>query len=105
MFFKRDVIKLEHDPEAQYKFNRLWAIIWFLTMVGIPFIPTLYAHQISALLIQEISLWANFATHFGAMSAALAAMQTSKTVQDISQDVDEIHEVTTELEPWTIPVD
>lgn len=73
MFIMKDVDHLEHDPKSQYRFNRFWAIAWGVVLIGLPFFPTLYAHTISALIIQEISLWANFATHFGAMSAALAA--------------------------------
>lgn len=90
MIVFKDVSKLEHDAQAQYKFNRFWAILWFCSLVGIPFVPSLYAHTISALIIQEISLWANFATHFGAMSSALAADKTKAIVDDMSDDIDDI---------------
>ena len=98
VFFIKDINRLEHDAVAQYKFNRFWAAIWFCTLITIPFVPTLYAHSVSVLIVQEVSLWANFATHFGAMSGALAAMNTSKRVNDISDDVDDIHEVTERLD-------
>jgi hypothetical protein len=90
MVLFKDVNLLEHDPNSQYKFNRFWALTWFITIVAIPFIPKLYAHSVSALIITEISLWANFASHFGNMSSALAAMNTSKTVADVADDVDDI---------------
>lgn len=99
MVATRNVGALEHDPHSQYKFNRMWALIWFTTMVVIPFIPTLYAHSVSALIIQEISLWANFATHFGAMSAALAAQGTADTVADTNEAVDTVLEAVTSQDP------
>ena len=76
MFAVRDIHNLEFDAETQYRFHRLWAIFWFATMLVVPFFHTLRT-SIPALLILEASLWANFATHFGGMSAALAA-KTSK---------------------------
>lgn len=93
MLLVKDVNLLEHDARSQYKFNRFWAMIWSITMLAIPFIPTLYGHTISALIIQEVSLWANFATHFGAMSAALAAENTHNTVNEIDENVDAVTEV------------
>lgn len=99
MLLMKDMRLLEHDAQTQYRFNRFWAILWGFTILIIPFIPAAYAHSVSALIIQEISLWANFATHFGAMSAALAAENTTraatdvtKEIVDISSDVDDIHE-------------
>lgn len=105
MLLLKDVRLLEHDAQTQYSFNRFWVIFWGLTMIAIPFVPTLYAHSISALIIQEVSLWANTATHFGAMSAALAAKNTTQTigdatevVVDMSDDIEEIHSVTDKVE-------
>lgn len=97
MFIYKDVHKLEHDASSQYRFNRFWASIWFCTMIAIPCIPSLYAHNISALIITEVSLWANFATHFGSMSSALAAMNTTKTVSNIDDNVDDIQDTVSEI--------
>ena len=72
LLFKRDVEQLEYDPGTQYRFHFVAAWFWFATMIAVPFVPVL-RHPILSLLIMEASLWANFATHFGAMSAALAA--------------------------------
>jgi hypothetical protein len=94
MFILKDVNHLEHDPRSQYRFNRFWALLWGLGIITIPFFPTLYAHTISALIIQEISLWANFATHFGAMSAALAAGNAASS----AKDVDAIAELTERMD-------
>lgn len=125
LIFSRDLKSLEHDPVAQYKFNRWCAIFWFLQMVLVPVMIFYYPGmwlKIEFFYLTEASLWANFATHFGAMSAALAAMQTDKTVHaisedvtDLSDDVDDIHDVVgvvPEVEPslvghpelWQLPV-
>lgn len=115
MLFTRDVNKLEHDPASQYKFNRFWAIIWGILMISVPFVPKLYGHNSSALIIQEISLWANFATHFGAMSGALAAMNTRGVIEGMADDVQDIQEDTSKLDevlpevktkpqPWSLPI-
>lgn len=103
LIFSRDINRLEHDPVAQYRFNRWCAIFWGGQMIMLPIMifiaPRLWL-KIEFFYVTEASLWANFATHFGAMSAALAAMNTSKTVQNISEDVDEIHDVTDKVDDF-----
>lgn len=93
MVLFKDVNLLEHDAGTQYKFNRWWAIFWLLQMICLPvFIltwNTLWL-KIDFFYVTEASLWANFSTHFGAMSSALAARNTSKTVADVADDVDDI---------------
>jgi hypothetical protein len=76
LMFRRDIHNLEYDPSTQYRFHFVSAWFWFACMVGVPFAPVL-RHPILSLLIMEASLWANFATHFGAMSAALAAKSSA----------------------------
>lgn len=93
MILFKDVNLLEHDPESQYKFNRFWAITWSLCILTVPFIPILYQHNLGTLIVIEVSLWANFASHFGNMSSALAAMNSDKTFGIVSNDVDDIHNV------------
>jgi hypothetical protein len=86
LLFKRDIHALEYDPGAQYKFHFFWTWAWAVCMVALPFLPKLWAHQLSALVIIEVSLWANFATHFGAMSSALAAKgSTQPSNQELKQ--------------------
>ena len=99
MFLVRDIGNLEHSAVTQYKFNRFWSAIWFVSLVSIPFIPKLYDYNIGTMLVLEVSLWANFATHFSGMSSAIAGMNTTKTVDnvadtvdDVSDDVDDIQE-------------
>jgi len=80
LLLTKDIHTLEYDAGSQYKFHLFWAWLWFMAIVAIPFIPKAWGHSIPALIIQEVSLWANFATHFGAMSAALAAKSQNKEV-------------------------
>lgn len=106
MLIIKDIRLLEHDAASQYKFNRSCAIIWALAM-GALLIP-LWPHNLQMfvqLLILEVSLWANFATHFGAMSAALAAKNTTRVigdtsdiVEDMSDDINDIHAVTEQVQ-------
>lgn len=107
---KKDVSALESNATTQYKFNRFWACFWATQMIALPvfihYFPK-YWLGIEFFYVTQASLWANFATHFGAMSAALAAMNTDRTVStiakgvtdvsedvaDVSDDVDDIHDV------------
>lgn len=73
----RDIERLEYDPATQYRFHFGLTWFWFVMMLLLPFIPTLYGGQLAPLIIEEISLWANFATHLGSMSSALAALHAS----------------------------
>lgn len=84
MFIKRDIHALEYNAATQYKFNQAWAWFWFTTMLIVPFIPVLRV-SIAALLILEASLWANFATHFGGMSAALASKNSSTAAKAVTE--------------------
>lgn len=104
MFILKDVQHLEHDPHSQYRFNRFWAIVWFLAIIGA--LIALWPHnrtQMVPLLILEVSLWANFATHFGAMSAALAASNTSQDTHDMAEDLDTMAKLTERMEDMTPP--
>jgi hypothetical protein len=72
MMFRRDIHNLEYDPQTQYRFHFYAAWFWFSCMLLVPLIPQ-FRHALLSLLIMEASLWANFATHFGSMSSAIAA--------------------------------
>lgn len=71
----------ESDPFVQFKFHSVMACIWLIGILTIPFIPALYGHGIAALIIEEISLYANFATEYGSMSAAIAAQKGENNVK------------------------
>ena len=83
MLFRRDIRKLEYDPATQYRFHftATWTWLTSMPLTAAIFWPHSLA-QLAQLLILEISLWANVATHFGAMSAALAAKQTGQIPTD-----------------------
>jgi hypothetical protein len=69
----REVHSLEYDPHVQYRFHQTFAIFWLIFMAALRWMPSLYDHNLASFLIEEISLYANFTTDFGSMSAALAA--------------------------------
>lgn len=89
MFLIKDIKLLEHDPQTQYKFNKFWAVFWFIQMFMVVVLLGLFPHLwdvISIVYITEASLWANFATHFSGMSSAIAATDTREKVEDILED-------------------
>lgn len=70
---------LENDARTQAKFHLVMAWFWMVTMVVAPiaWLP----HSATALIqltILEVSLWANFATHLGALSAAQASGKSGR---------------------------
>lgn len=88
MLLMRDISLLEHDAQAQYKFNRFWAIFWALMMIVVLFFPSLYNHDFAALIIIEVTIWSSFATHFGSMSAALATKRLiDEEVKPAAKDI------------------
>ena len=99
---KKDLNDLEYNAKAQYKFNRAATLFWLLNMpgvIGLEFVFPKFWFKISVMYLIQCSLWALVATHFGAMSASLAANNTSEDVGDIADDVDDIHEVTDAIQP------
>lgn len=74
--------KLSVDPSWQFKFNSFFSMLWLSSMVAVLFFPFLYGHTISALIIEEVSLWANFASHFGALGANLSAIISDQELQN-----------------------
>ena len=82
---RKDIHDLEYEAKTQYKYHRTASIFWLGTMVLIPFIPYLYGGDIGILIILEVSLYANFGTEFGAMSAAEAAVGMPRYETTIAQ--------------------
>ncbi len=67
---------LENDAKTQAKFHLFMAWFWLLAMGIVPFMPTFQGvAQLAALLIMEVSLYANFATEFGSLSASQASLK------------------------------
>jgi hypothetical protein len=68
------VHKLEYDPVTQFKFNFSFTWLWALCIVALPFFPVLYQHNLASLIIQELSIWALFISHFTAVGSAIAGI-------------------------------
>lgn len=68
--------EFENDAKTQAKFHQRMSYFWILTMLLAPlaFFPRDTTSLIQ-LLILEVSLYANFATEFGALSGAQASMK------------------------------
>lgn len=77
------VESLEFDPVTQYKFNFFWTWFWFLGMFAIPFWPWLYGHQVQALVIQELSIWALFISHYTNLPASEGATLSAGRINEI----------------------
>lgn len=70
---------LLRGPRARVYFHTTASWAWLITMVVVPCLGAFHgAAQLPALLIMEVSLYANFATEFGAIDAARASVQTSE---------------------------
>lgn len=79
--FVRD---FEENARTQARFHQVMAWFWLLSMVGVLFIDHPHTNaDIVALVILEVSLYANFATEFGALSASQASVKLSS---DYNQD-------------------
>lgn len=89
MLFVKDVELLQHDPKMQYKFNRFMVFFWLVQM-PIILILLLWFNKfwiiIALVYVTEISLWALVEGHFGNMSSAIAAINTTAKVDDILED-------------------
>lgn len=68
------VRQFEEDARTQARFHLVMAYIWLGSMFVVLFIPAFH-NQLAALLIMEVSLYANFATEFGSLSAAQSSLK------------------------------
>ena len=69
---------LEYDPRIQYKVHLYAMWWWVLNFIAVILVFAVANHTwqvISVLYLVLVSLYANWATDYGAMSAALAAQQ------------------------------
>jgi hypothetical protein len=77
--------KLIPNPKHQLAFHTFMSIFWLVAMVFVPFLSTFRNWHdstiLAALLIMEVSLYANFATEFGAVSSSQAAVNTEVTIE------------------------
>jgi hypothetical protein len=89
--------KMANDPKWQFTFNAFFSVFWLIVMGIIVYLPTFRGPQnLAALLIMEVSLWANFISHYGALGANVAAMIAGQ-VKEIQQP-----ETPTELRLTTV---
>jgi hypothetical protein len=82
---RKDIHELEYEAQAQYKYHRGAAIVWLASMILILFFPPLYSNNLGILIILEVSLYANFSTEFGSMSASEAAILIGRNQTTITQ--------------------
>jgi hypothetical protein len=72
----RDKTRFEEDADLQFKIHKIFAYIWLVNIVAALCVfflaPGIWASA-SVLYLVIVSLYANFATDYGAVSAALAA--------------------------------
>lgn len=87
MLLRRDVHDLEYNPAVQFKWHLVMTYTWFLAMAGFTIVwfatfgfGSQFTNGSLWLLFFTlwVSLYANFATDFDAMSAALAALHASR---------------------------
>lgn len=79
------VHEFEVDPVEQYKFHLFFSWFWIGTMVLTPIIvPHVTSAEDVGLAILEVSLWANFVSHFTAVGAALSGIISSGRMNEIS---------------------
>lgn len=93
MMVTGEIHHLEYDPQAQYTFN-LWCMwIWLVQMPLVAILLVLFNKfwvEISIFYVAEASVWALVATHFGAMSAALAAQHDDRQSQIIKKRIERV---------------
>lgn len=90
---KNDAHRLETDPETQWKYHRKMSWFWVCNFVVVPvlFIGFPQAWIKIGLLVNTIySLYANFATEFGAIPSAYAAMNTKKMIDNVNNSNQEL---------------
>jgi hypothetical protein len=75
-WLKRVVNGLETDPHVQYKVHLYGVVYWLVNFIAVALLffltPSLW-QKLGVFIILEYSIYANFATDYGAMSAAMAA--------------------------------
>lgn len=73
---KHFIKDFETNPRLQYRIHMTFTYVWLLNMVFVVavflFLPRVWA-ALSVLYLLLVSLYANFATDYGAVSSAIAA--------------------------------
>jgi hypothetical protein len=78
---KNDVHKLEYDPKAQFEFHRRMSFFWVSNFLGVLIVYAFFGGiwaKLSVLYLVLVSLYANFATDYGAMPGSHAAIKADE---------------------------
>lgn len=78
---KNDVHKLEYDAETQWRFHRKMSWFWLfniIVVVVVFIINKAFWEHVSILYLVIVSLYANFATDYGAVPSSYAAMKAQE---------------------------
>lgn len=86
----KDKERFERDAELQFRIHKTFTYVWIVNACVALFVffafPGLWASA-SVLYLVLVSLYANFATDYGAVSAALAATANTPAVEiDITEE-------------------
>lgn len=65
--------EFEVDPVEQYRFHLFMTWMWLFSMLAVTQVHA-FDQNTAALMIMEVSLWANFASHFTAVGSSLAGV-------------------------------
>lgn len=74
----------EVDPVEQYHFHLAMTWLWLVVMIFVPNL-SVFKNDGAALLIMEVSLWANFVSHFTAVGASLAGIIASGRQEELKK--------------------
>lgn len=74
-------IRFYNDPHWQLRIHWTGFWVWLCVMGAVLFLPV-FKDNLSALLIMEVSLYANLITHLGAISGAESALLSEKQLEE-----------------------
>lgn len=81
-------MKILSSPLFMQRFHASAAIVWLLLLA-----PSWFWWRSSLFFVLAISLYANFATHWGAWQAARSEVEAAKATraaEEVGQDIDEL---------------
>jgi cell division protein FtsW (lipid II flippase) len=83
-----DVHKLEYDPKSQFEFHRKMSWFWIINLLAaivVYFFANHLWQSISVFYLVLVSLYANFATDYGAMPSSHAAIKGDE-ISDLQKE-------------------
>ncbi len=93
-FRHNKVVKaLEEDPNVQLKFHLFFSYLWLLNMVSATIVFFAFPHfwsKYSLFYILFVSLYANFATDYDAVSASMAAREAMRAKVAVLEDNEQV---------------